>query len=46
MSNSFAYEDHGQIIRLIVETYNRLDETINTDEHPVSAKMLMEKQLP
>ena len=28
----FAYEDRAQIIRLIVETYNRLAATINTDE--------------
>ena len=39
----FAYEDGAQIIRLIVETYNRLAATINADEHPVSAKMLWEK---
>ena len=39
----FAYEDCAQIICLIVETYDRLAATINTDEHPVSAKMLWEK---
>ena len=39
----FPYEDRPQIVRLIVETYNRLAATIDTDEHPVSAKMLWEK---
>ena len=39
----FAYEDHAQIIPLIVETYNRLAATINTDEHLVSYKILWKK---
>ena len=39
----FAYEDRIQIIRLIVETYNRLAATISSDEHPVTAKVLWEK---
>ena len=39
----FAYDNRAQIVRLIVESYNRLATTINADEHPVSAKMLWEK---
>ena len=39
----FAYEDRAQIIHLIVETYNRLAATINTDEDLISAKMIWEK---
>ena len=39
----FAYEDRVQIIRLIVETFQRLTATISAEEHPVSAKMLWEK---
>ena len=38
----FAYEDRAQIIRLIVETYNRLAATINAICQNVGAR----KQLP
>ena len=36
----FAYEDRAQIIRLIIETYQRLAATINTPNDPCSAKTL------
>ena len=39
----FAYEDRVQIIRLIVETYNRLAAAINTEDDPCSVKFLWEK---
>jgi hypothetical protein len=39
----FAYEDRAQIIRLIIETYQRLAATINTPNDPCSAKTLWEK---
>ena len=39
----FAYEDRAQIIRLIVETYQRLAATLNSQEKPAAAKDLWEK---
>ena len=39
----FAYEDRAQIIRLIIETYQRLAATINTPNDPCSVKTLWEK---
>ena len=39
----FAYEDHAQIIRLIVETYKRLAATKNAEVLAISAKLLWKK---
>ena len=39
----FTYEDHAQIIRLIVETYKRFAATINAEEFAISAKLSWEK---
>lgn len=39
----FAYEDRAQIIRLVIETYEQMAATLNTEEFNVTAKMLWEK---